>query len=112
MEWFDNIRLDEVLRTFNKSKDGRIPSSVLLNKDGAPEDWIRAIEFLTEEGYLKESDGYFEITYRGKAVLNEGGFVRKNRRERTLFNYTITAAICSVLTLIVTLIALLCQICR
>lgn len=112
MEWFDNFRLDDVLRIFINTKDGRVPSSVLLNKDGAPEDWIRAIEFLTEECYLKESDGYFEITYRGKAVLNEGGFVRKNRRERTLSNYTIIAAICSVLTLLVSLIALLCQIYR
>lgn len=112
MEWFDNFRLDDVLRIFINTKDGRIPSSVLLNKDGAPEDWIRAIEFLTEEGYLKESDGYFDITYRGKAILNEGGFVRKNRRERTLSNYTIIAAICSVLTLLVSLIALLCQIYR
>lgn len=110
MDWFDNIRLDEVLRMFDGSQTGRIPSDLLLNHEKAPEDWRGAIDFLTEEGYLKELDDYFEITYRGKAMLRDGGFVGKDRRERRLAYSTIIAAVCSLLALIVSLVAFICQI--
>lgn len=83
---------------------------MLLNHEEAPEDRDRATSFLTEEGYLKQSDGYFEITYRGKAMLRDGGFLRKDRRERALSYCTVIAAVCSLPGLVVALIALVCQI--
>lgn len=110
MDWFDSARLDEVLRMFNGVKTGMIPADLLLNHEKAPEDWHRSIDFLTEEGYLKQSDDYFEITYRGKAMLRDGGFIRKDRRERALFYCTVIAAVCSLLGLVVSLVALVCQI--
>lgn len=110
MDWFDSVRLDEVLRMFNGIKTGMIPSNLLLDHEKAPEDWRRAIDFLVEEGYLKQLDDYFEITYRGKAMLRNGGFVGKDRRERTLFYCTVIAAICSLLGLVVAQVALVCQI--
>lgn len=112
MDWFDSVRLDEVLRMFDSVKSGMIPADLLLNPKKAPEDWRKAIDFLTEEGYLKQFDDYYEITYRGKAMLHDGGFVRKDRRERALFYCAVIAAVCSLLGLIVALVALVCQINR
>lgn len=112
MDWFDSKRLDDVLKMFDSVKDGRIPSRLLLDEEHAPEDWTRAIRFLTEEGYLKEQDDCFEITYRGKAVLHDGGFFGKDRRERVLFYSSVMAAVCGFLGLLVSLVALVCQIRR
>ena len=103
MDGFDSKRLDDVLGMFSGVNGGRIPAGLLLNHEETPEDWSRAIEFLTEEGYLKQLDDYFEITYRGKAMLRDGGFFRKDRRERALFYCTIVAAVCSLLGLVVSL---------
>ncbi len=110
MDWFDSIRLDEVLGMFNGVQTGRIPSNLLLDDEKAPKDWLCAIDFLTEEGYLKEFEDYYEITYRGKAMLRDGGFVGKDRRERRLAYSTIIAAVCSLLGLLLSLVALICQI--
>lgn len=110
MDWFDSKRLDEVLKLFGNVKDGRIPSSLLLDDENAPEDWSRAVHFLAEEGYLKEQYDCFEITYRGKAMLRNGGFLRQNRRERVLFYCTVIAAVCGFAGLLVSLVALVCQI--
>lgn len=110
MDGFDSKRLDDVLGMFSGVNGGRIPAGLLPNHEETPEDWSRAIEFLTEEGYLKQLDDYFEITYRGKAMLRDGGFFRKDRRERALFYCTIVAAVCSLLGLVVSLITFVCQI--
>ena len=110
MDWFDSTRLDDILKMFDNANDGRIPSAILLDKEDAPEDWERAVRYLLDEGCLKEHGDCFEITYRGKAVLHDGGFFRKDRRERMLFNSSVVAAVCSLLALIVSLVALICQI--
>lgn len=110
MDWFDSKRLDEILKMFDGVDGGSIPSNLLLNEENAPEDWERAVRFLLEEGFLKEHGDRFEITYRGKAILHDGGFFRKDRRERALFKSTVVAAVCSLLALIVSLVTLICQI--
>ena len=84
---------------------------VILFGDNSLEDWCSAIEFLVEKGYLKEHKDNFEITYAGKAFIHDGGFVGKDRRNRILSYCTIIAAISSVLALVVSLIALICQLC-
>lgn len=104
----DNVRLDEVLRTFDSINDGLVPTKVLLDEKDAPPDWRRAVEFLIEEGYLKEYGDWFEITYRGKAMLHKGGFVKEHRIERTLFYCTVIAAVCSFFAFVVAVVALVC----
>ena len=54
MDGFDSKRLDDVLGMFSGVNGGRIPAGLLLNHEETPEDWSRAIEFLTEKGYLKQ----------------------------------------------------------
>lgn len=110
MDKFDSRRLDDLLRMFANTKSGRIPSSILLDEEHAPEDWLSAIGFLTEEGYLKESGNCHEITYRGKSLLHDGGFVSKDRRERILFYCTVVAAVFGLLSFLVSLAALVSQI--
>ncbi len=110
MDKFYCTRLDSVLELFDKMNGNRIPSSVLLDEKDAPEDWTRAVMFLAAEGYLEERNGYFEITYKGKALADNGGFIRKHRRERVLFYCTVIAAVCGFAGLIVSLVALVCQI--
>ena len=108
--WLDNARLDAILEMFDKTKSGKVPTELLLHHEEAPEDWRRAVGLLVEEGCLKDSGDYYEITYRGKALLHDGGFVRKHRRERALFYCTVVAAASGLAGLLVSLIALVCQV--
>ena len=110
MDWSDSARLDEQLRMFENTKSKYIPREILFG-DNSLEDWCSAIEFLVEKGYLKEHKDNFEITYAGKAFIHDGGFVGKDRRNRILSYCTIIAAISSVLAFVVSLIALICQLC-
>ena len=107
MDGFDSARLDELLRMF-EGTGNRIPQKVLLGNE-PPEDWCIAISFLVDKGYLKEHDDCFEITYKGKAFIHDGGFVGKNRRERVLLYCAVVAVVCSILAFIVSLVALVCQ---
>lgn len=103
--YFYNARLDEQLRMFANIPGGRIEKRILLNN--APDDFDTALSFLAEEGYLEESEHDFKITYKGKALINQGGFIGKHRRERILFYSTIVAAIAGTLGLAVSIVALL-----
>lgn len=104
---FYNKRLDTLLNTFLGVPSGCIEKAVLL--DNAPDDIPEALSFLSAEGYLEESEYCFKITYKGKALIEQGGFIRKHRRERALFYCTVVAAVSGVLGLLVSLAALLCQ---
>lgn len=102
----DHLRLDEMLKMFDGTAEGKIPRTILLDEKDAPKDWHRAIRFLTHEGYLEEFDDYYEITYKGLAILHDGGFIKKHRHQRLLAYCTVVAAICSLLGLFVAVIAL------
>lgn len=108
MNWYYSARLDEMLRMFEAT--GSVPCSVLFGNN-SPEDWCLAVSYLVREGYLEEHGDQFEITYKGKALVHDGGFVGKSRRERVLSYCTVVAAVCGVLCLVVSLVALVCQLC-
>lgn len=105
---FDNSRLDFILKMFDGLKNGGIVKREALLSADQPEDWSLAIELLTEEGYLKEYEDRFEITFKGKAFIHNGGFSRKHLSESTQFYCAIIAAIASVLGLVISIIALCC----
>jgi hypothetical protein len=103
--FFYDVCLDTVLRMFDASK--RVPRSALFSSvDSQPEGWCSALAFLVEEGYLKETCDYYEITYKGEALVHNGGFRRKHLIERALFYSSVVAAVCSVLSLAVSVVAL------
>lgn len=103
---FDATRLDQVLRAFDDMPDGRLSTDALLKEEDAPDGWIQAVRFLTEEGLIKQFGHYFEITYKGQMKIHKGGFVKEYRVERVLRYSAIIAAICSFLALLVSVIAL------
>lgn len=105
---FDSLRLDDMLKMFDKSKNGGVIKREVLFPADQPEDWRLAVEYLTEKGYLKEYEDRFEITYEGKVFIHNGGFSRKHLVERIQFYCTIIAAVASVLGLMVSIIALCC----
>lgn len=105
---FDNARLDEMLKMFDGLKNGGIIERGVLLSGEKPEDWRLAVALLVEQGYLKEYEDRFEITYKGKAFLHNGGFSGKHSTERIQFYCTLIAAIASVLSLIISIIALCC----
>lgn len=105
MSQLDSIRLDDMLRMFDETSTGVIRREILFGGK-QPEGWSLAVSYLTEEGYLKESENYFEITYKGKAFLHNGGFTRKNRMKRIEFYCAVVAAAAGVLGLIVSLFTL------
>ena len=102
---FYDKRLDSLLETFDAVSSGRIEKTLLLND--APDDFHEALSFLVAEGCLEELKYGYQITYKGKAIINQGGFVSQYRRERALFYCTVIAAVSGVLCLFVSLVALL-----
>lgn len=103
---FYNGRLDEVLKMFDECKNGGVIKRSDLFRGKDPDDWRLAVAYLVEKGYLKEYDDRFEITYEGKSFLHHGGFAGKHSVERIQFYSTLIAAIASVLSLIVSIVAL------
>lgn len=102
--FYYNKRLDLILETFVENESGFITKRNLF--DNAPKDFPDALSFLVAEGCLEEDDYYFKITYKGKALINQGGFVGKYRRERTLFYFSVIGTITGVIGLIVSIVAL------
>lgn len=102
---FYDKRLDLVLDMFYNTVGGAIERRVLFDK--APQDFDRALSFLVAEGLLEEDEYGFKITYKGKALHDNGGFSKKNRRERALFYCAVVATGCAVASLAVSLVALL-----
>lgn len=105
---FDDSRLDFILKTFDELKSGNAIKREHLLAADKPKDWRLAIDYLTMEGYLKEYEDYFEITYKGKSFIHDGGFRRKHIIESAQFYGTIVAAFASVVGLIISIIALCC----
>ena len=105
-EYFNKLRLDTVLKMFVDVPNGRIDKIVLC--DNTTNEFYSAVSLLATEGYLKEDKYGFEITFKGKAFFEQGGFVGEYRRERTLFYCTIVAAVSGVLGLLLSIGALCC----
>lgn len=113
IEEFNRTRLDMVLEIFDKSPTGAIEKSVLFSVPAGgtlPPDYDKALRYLAAEGYLEENKHGFAITYKGRAIFHEGGFVGKYRREvrgRRLEHIgIITGIACGVASLILSIIAL------
>ena len=82
-----------------------IPGDILFHN--APEGLDSAIRLLVDEGYLEKSDNRYKITFKGKSLVDNGGFAAKYRNERIQLYCVIIAAITSTLSLITALITLL-----
>lgn len=112
-EEFNRARLDMVLEMFDKSPAGAIEKSVLFSVPPGgtlPPDYDKALRHLVTEGCLEENKHGFAITYKGRAIFHEGGFVGKYRREvrgsRLEHFGIITGIVCGVAGLILSIIAL------
>ena len=103
MKWFDYARLDRMLEMFYERK--YIPNTELF-EENRPDEWDSVLEFLLDEGYLKEYPDGIEITYRGKAKYRAGGFTRENLKERILFYSAICSTACGIGALAVSILAL------
>ena len=99
-------RLDIILDMFAKVEGGSIVKVNIF--DNAPDGFVTALSFLVAEGCLEEFKYSYKITYKGKAIMNQGGFVRKHLRECMLFYSSIIGTIVGVIALIVSIVALLC----
>lgn len=113
-EEFNRIRLDMLLEMFDKSPAGAIEKTVLFSVPpggSLPPDYDKALRFLVTEGCLEESKYGFAITWKGRTIFNEGGFVGKYRREvrgRRLEHIgIITGIVCGVAGLVLSIIALI-----
>lgn len=81
-----------------------IPENTLFYN--APEGLDSAIRLLVDEGYIEESDNRYKITFKGKSLVDNGGFTAKYRNERIQLYCAIIAAITSVLSLAIAIIAI------
>lgn len=62
--------------------------------------------FFVKEGLLEESRNHYKITFKGKALIDNGGFVAKYRRERIQFYSVIIATVVGVISLVVSIVAI------
>lgn len=102
MTKFSSELLDVAINSFKT--DVWVPGEVLFHN--APEGFGDAIRFLVKEGLLEESRNHYKITFKGKALVDNGGFVAKYRRERIQFYSVIIATVVGVISLAVSIIAI------
>lgn len=100
-----NIQLDMMLKTFKNSPNGFVDNKSLFHEP--IEDWTDAIAFLTKEGYLEELRYGYKITYKGKMLIDQGGFSRKYIREVAQHWATIAAGVTSTIAAVASVLALL-----
>lgn len=112
-EEFYSTLLDMLLEMFDKNPAGAIEKSELFDVPPGktlPPDYDKALRHLVAEGCLDENKYGFAITYKGRAIFNEGGFVGKYRRkmrERRLERIGIlTGIVCGVAGLVLSIFAL------
>ena len=94
--------LDEAISSFKT--DVWVPGEVLFHN--APEGFGDAIRFFVKEGLLEESRNHYKITFKGKALIDNGGFVAKYRRERIQFYSVVIATVVGVISLVVSIVAI------
>ena len=103
--YFNDKRLDYMLRMFDGAPGGFIDNGNLFSEP--IEDWAEAVSFLTKEGYLEELRYGRKITYKGKLLIDQGGFVGKHRSEAVAYLATVVAAVASVIAAVASVLALL-----
>lgn len=64
------------------------------------------MSFLIAEGFLKETPYSFEITYKGRLKVDDGGFVGSFKRERSSLFWSRFAAIVSLAAAVSSIVAL------
>lgn len=114
MSELDCMKLDELLKMFDGVPGGVIEKSVLYHteeNETLPSDYDKALAFLTAEGYLGESKYGFTITFKGRAKLRIGGFLKEQRiqvRERRLERLgIIVGVVTGIMGLLLSIVALL-----
>ena len=96
--------IDNVLELFNER--GRIDKSIIGSDPGLMY-YNEIMEFLESEGLLKETPYYFEITYKGRLKVDDGGFTGSFRRERRALFWSCFAAIVSFAAAVASIVALI-----
>ena len=92
---------DTVLELFDEAPSGIIENDLLFRKASMlPRYEDEVLSFLVSEGLLEQRSGSFKITYKGRVVIQNGGFKKRLQRDRILRACAITAAIASVLAII------------
>ena len=97
---YDYTVADMVLSRFCESESGYI---TMLDIRENPElrDQHEVFAFLMEEGLLKQSCDSYEITFKGRLIVHEGGLKAELRRARFDRFWTYVAAGASVVAAIV-----------
>ena len=98
-----NWQCDKALSLFDNID--YLERTVLFHK--APQDLASCMTLLCKEGYLEESKYGYKITYKGKLLKEDGGFVRKYIRERIMFFAGVLACLFSAISVAISIFALL-----
>lgn len=83
--FFNYAIIDETLNMFKNQRNGSLPIEMLFHTEGGkplPPDYDKVLSFIAEEGFLREDKYNFTITYKGRMIINDGGFVGKYRAEK------------------------------
>jgi hypothetical protein len=93
------IALDKILSLMAEYQ--RVSKSILLEKPDTlplPANYQEAIAFLVEEGYLHERTGSYQITFRGRMIVDKGGFVEEHRRKKVRLLFSVVSLVACVLS--------------
>lgn len=101
--------LDYALGMFAGSISGGIRRSDLFRGSDLPPHYYEVFARLVSEGFLEENAYGYKITHKGRTVMEEGGFLRKYRRELRNHRLTVVGVVAAVTSALLALIALYLQ---
>lgn len=96
----DLIALDKILSLMADSPRGISKPRLLENPCSLPlpANYQEGIAFLVSEGYLHERTGSFQITYKGRMILDEGGIFEEHRRKKVRLLFSVVSLVACVLS--------------
>lgn len=104
--------LDIALTPFLSAAGGGISRSILFGSGELPPHYYETLSRLVREGFLEENAYGYKITHKGRTMMQEGGFLRKYRRERRIHLFTVVGAVAAIVSALLALITLYLQYCR
>ena len=110
--YFQYEMLDIALTPFMSAAGGGISRSILFGSGELPPHYDETLSRLVREGFLEENTYGYKITHKGRTMMEEGGFLRKYRREMRNHRLAVLGVLAAVISALLALIALYLQYCR
>ena len=106
---YDYTTCDMFLKMVKDLPDGRVNFEILdtVSRTTPVPDEEEVIAFLVEEGLLKKVEDGYQITRRGRIVIDEGGLYARVRCKRMIAIFSIAGAVGGIIAAILSFLSLI-----